>query len=101
MTTYKLLFRKQALKEWEKLDGAIRDQFRKKLEERLREPHIVSARLSGLPGCYKIKLRSAGYRLIYQVDDDRIVIVVVAVGARDSRKDDVYSVVDRRLKDQP
>ncbi|MDO5667746.1 MAG: hypothetical protein Q4G44_07995 [Alcaligenaceae bacterium] len=30
----------------------------------------MSARLSGMPDCYKIKLRSVGYRLIYQVNDN-------------------------------
>lgn len=33
--------------------------------------------------CYKIKLRQAGYRLIYRVDDDVVTVSVIAVGKRD------------------
>ena len=35
---------------------------------------------------YKIKLRSLGYRLVYRVDDTRIVVMVVAVGKRDKKR---------------
>lgn len=81
--SYELEFKESALKEWRKLDSSIREQFKKRLTERLESPHVVSARLSGLPDCYKIKLRTAGYRLVYQVFDNRLVIVVIAVGRRD------------------
>jgi mRNA interferase RelE/StbE len=33
--------------------------------------------------CCKIKLRGQGYRLVYQVRDNELVIVVIAVGKRD------------------
>lgn len=69
--TYKLEFAREALKEWEKLGGDIRDQFKKALAKRMDDPRIQSAALSGMADCYKIKLRSAGYRLVYRVEDDR------------------------------
>lgn len=77
--SYSLAFVESALKEWRKLAPPIRDQFRKKLAERLEHPHVPSSRLHNVPNCYKIKLRSAGYRLVYQVDDRIIVITVIAV----------------------
>ncbi|MDO3377988.1 type II toxin-antitoxin system RelE family toxin [Geoalkalibacter halelectricus] len=77
--SYSLEFKKSALKEWRKLDEPIRNQLKKKLAERLVRPQVESARLRGMPNCYKIKLKNAGYRLVYQVDDRRIVVVVVAV----------------------
>lgn len=83
MTTYSLEFLEDAKKEWDRLGGTVRAQFKKKITERLINPHVPSARLRGLPNCYKIKLRAAGYRLVYQVDDDVVTIVVVAVGRRD------------------
>jgi mRNA interferase RelE/StbE len=79
------------------LDTALQDQARKKLRERLAHPRVEADRLSGYPDCYKIKLRKAGYRLIYQVRDREIVIVVIAVGKRDSNKPDVYSTIEGRL----
>ena len=83
MTSYKLDFLADALKEWRALGGNVREQFKKKLAERQADPHVPSARVSGMPNCYKIKLRAAGYRLIYQVEDDVLIIVVVAIGRRD------------------
>ena len=84
MKTYKLEFHSLALKEWEKLDGSIKTQFKKSLEKRLINPHVETARLySELGGFYKIKLRTSGFRLVYEVLEGRLVIVVIAVGKRD------------------
>ena len=66
-----------------KLGANIKSQFKKKLSERLDNPHIPSAALSGMKNCYKIKLRVAGYRLVYRVEDERITVVVVAFGKRE------------------
>jgi len=93
--SYKLEFKKSALKEWHKLDESIKAQFRKRLAARLTSPHVVSARLSGMPDCYKIKLKDVGYRLVYEVDDKRQVVVVIAVGRRDH--DLVYNLAQGRL----
>ena len=83
MASYRLTFLRDAKKEWDKLGGNVRTQFEKKLRERLSNPHVASAKLSGLPDCYKIKLKAAGYRLVYRVYEDRVVVQVVAVGRRD------------------
>ncbi|MBL0225478.1 MAG: type II toxin-antitoxin system RelE/ParE family toxin [Geobacteraceae bacterium] len=93
--SYRLEFKESALKEWHKLDSSIREQFKKRLAERLEIPRVESARLSGMPDCYKIKLRSAGYRLVYQVYDDRVVVVVIAVGKREN--DLVYRLAKERV----
>lgn len=92
--TYSLQFVESALKEWRKLAAGIREQFKTKLAERQCNPHVPSARLHGMKNCYKIKLRAAGYRLVYQVDDKVIVITVIAVGRRD--KGEVYSSAAKR-----
>jgi len=93
--TYELEFKDSALKEWHKLDSSIREQFKKRLSERLATPRVESARLSGLPDCYKIKLRDAGYRLVYQVCDNLLSIVVIAVGKRENNL--VYRSAKERL----
>lgn len=82
--SYSLEFKESALKEWRKLDSSIREQFKKRLEERLENPRVESARLSGMPDCYKIKLRSSGFRLVYQVFDNRLVVTVVALSKREN-----------------
>lgn len=94
--TYSLEFVESALREWRKLAPPIRDQFKRKLAERLARPRVASARLHNLPDCYKIKLRTVGYRLVYQVDDKVVVVTVIAVGKRNN--DDVYRIADKRVK---
>jgi len=92
--TYELGFLDSALKEWRKLDANTRNQFKKKLIERLDQPHVPSARLSGSKGRYKIKLRGAGYRLVYEVHDAQVIVIVVAVGRRD--RNAVYQTAQLR-----
>jgi mRNA interferase RelE/StbE len=62
LTTYNLEFHEDALKEWRKLDGNIKQQFKTKLAERLRNPRVPSAQLRGkdMQDTYKIKLRDIG-----------------------------------------
>ncbi|MDR2945888.1 MAG: type II toxin-antitoxin system RelE/ParE family toxin [Candidatus Adiutrix sp.] len=86
MTSYKLRFHELALEEWRKLDHTLREQFKKKLAERLTHPRVPAAALSGMPDCYKIKLRKAGYRLVYRVDDQTVSVLVLAVGKRERLK---------------
>lgn len=81
--TYELEFSEKAWKEWKKLGATVRDQFKKKLQERLVNPHVPGDRLNGLGNAYKIKLRSAGYRLVYRVVDEVLVVTVIAVGKRE------------------
>lgn len=86
--TYDLRFKVEAKKEWDALGATVRDQFKKALTKRLDAPHVPAARLSGSQSRYKIKLRSAGFRLVYEVRDEVLVVVVIAVGRRD--KNAVY-----------
>ncbi len=92
---YRLLFRVAAKKEWDKLDTGIKARFKKKLTERLKTPRVESSRLSGMKDCYKIKLRSVGYRLVYQVRDDELVVSVVAVGKRE--RNAIYNAAVKRI----
>jgi mRNA interferase RelE/StbE len=92
--TYELGFLEEALKEWRKLDSGTRELFKAKLAERLEEPHVPAARLSGQKDRYKIKLRSIGYRLVYEVRERQLVVVVVAIGKRE--RNAVYKAAARR-----
>ena len=85
--TFNVEFDERAFKEWNQLEKTIREQFKKKLKKLQQNPYVESARLHGdLAGCFKIKLRASGFRLIYKVIDDEIVIWVVAVGKREDEK---------------
>jgi mRNA interferase RelE/StbE len=81
--TYELAFHPDALSAWNKLDKPVWEQFKKKLNDRLENPRMESARVSGGNNLYKIKLRAAGFRLVYQVQDQQITVLVLSVGKRD------------------
>ena len=90
--SYKLKFLPSALKEWRKLATAIRDNFKKQLGRRLENPHIDNTRIRGYKHHYKIKLRSAGYRLVYEVEEKEITVYVICVGRRDT----IYKILKKR-----
>ena len=92
--SFDLEFLEEALAEWKRLDGSIREQFKKNLYERMKEPRVPSAKLFGHPSRYKIKLRKVGYRLFYEVHDSQLVVLVVAVGRRD--RNAVYRAAGNR-----
>ena len=92
--SYNLEFKPKALKEWGKLSSTIKERFKKKIKERLDNPKVEKDKLSGYENVYKIKLRTVGYRLAYEVKDEEIVVLVLSVGKRENDK--VY----KNLKDR-
>ncbi|EFO4730247.1 TPA: type II toxin-antitoxin system mRNA interferase RelE [Escherichia coli] len=92
---YFLDFDERALKEWRKLGSTVREQLKKKLVEVLESPRIEANKLRGMPDCYKIKLWSSGYRLVYQVIDEKVVVFVISVGKRE--RSEVYSEAVKRI----
>ena len=94
---YRLAFETNALKEWKALDGSVKEPLRKLLKNRLDEPRVPGAELHGeLRDCYKIKLRKQGYRLVYRVVDDLLIVMVLAVDRREGET--VYNAAIKRLR---
>ena len=91
---FKLGFLDDAMKEWHKLDRGTREQFKTKLMERLEEPRVSAANMRGHQDRYKIKLCSVGDRLVYEVRDTELIVVVVAVGKRE--RNAVYLAAAKR-----
>jgi mRNA interferase RelE/StbE len=79
---FELAFHPEALREWRKLGPGIREQFKNKLAERLTEPRIPASQLRGSSNRTKITLRAAGYRLVYEVRNHELLVLVVAEGKR-------------------
>lgn len=81
---YRLKFLPEALDEWNTLDGSVKEVLRKTLKKRLEQPRTPGAQLHGdLRNCYKIKLRKQGYRLVYSVEDDILIVLVLAIDKRE------------------
>ena len=84
VSPYRLKFLPEALEEWNALDGSVKTVLRKLLKKRLVQPHVPGAELHGdLRNCYKIKLLKQGYRLVYQVEDGILVVLVLAIDKRE------------------
>jgi|SRR6185437_4201894 len=96
--SYNLEFEAKAKKEWDKLDNTVRQVFKDAIKRRLINPFVPKDRLhgTGKHECYKIKLRTYGFRLIYKIDHDKIILLVISVGKREN--DDVYNAMHERLK---
>ena len=92
--SFELAIHSEAEKEWAKLDGSIKRRFKEKLaKERLKHPRVAKDAPRELPDCYKIKITTPQYRLIYHVNDSKRVLTILSVATRD----DVYEELRLRL----
>jgi len=81
---YRLMFLPEALEEFRSLDGSVREVLKKLLAKRLDNPREPGGELSGdLAHCYKVKLVKQGIRLVYQVENDQLTVLVQAVDKRE------------------
>ena len=93
---YRIQFIKESAKDWDKLDNSVKSELMKNLQPRLQNPTLESSRLNGdLSDCYRIKAPKSGYRLVYKVEDEVLVILVIAVGKREDAE--VYKSATKRL----
>ena len=92
--TYKLKFHPDALDEWNSLSGTDKNYFKKKLEQRLENPHIPGSRLSGGHNLYKIK--RLALCLTYHANDTVLIVTALSAGKRDG---DVYKEMIARFQD--
>ncbi|WP_152184243.1 type II toxin-antitoxin system RelE family toxin [Sulfurimonas indica] len=94
--TYKIKFTPVSDKEWKKITSTVRTQFKKKLEKIVENPRIQKNKLSGYNNIYKIKLRSSGFRLVYEVKEEAIVVLILGVGKRENNT--IYKNLEERAK---
>lgn len=94
---YRLKFVPDAWREWQALDGSIKQALKPLLAKRLQNPHIPGALLHReLASCYKIELLKQGWRLVYVVNDDELVVLVLSVGKRE--RSTAYLAAAKRVK---
>lgn len=92
--SYELAIHPDAEREWARLDGSVKNRFKQKLaKERLIAPRVEKDALRELPDCYKIKITTPQYRLIYHVNDEAKLVTILSVATRE----DVYEELKGRL----
>ncbi len=97
---YDLKFDRKAKKAFFKLGETVKSQLKEKLREVLSNPHVENSALRGkLSGCYKLKLKNSGYRLIYKVEDENLIVLVLAIGKREKNK--AYLEAEKTISKTP
>jgi mRNA interferase RelE/StbE len=79
---YKLLFTRQAAKALQKAPHLITDSIREKLDQIANDPfspHHNAIKLQGRPG---YRLRVGDWRIIYEIKQDEVIIIVIKIAPR-------------------
>jgi len=73
-------FEKDAAMFFKKLDKSIQERIAKKIEELKINPKIGVPLTANLAGLWK--LRSGDYRIIYQIRNQELIVVILKIGHR-------------------
>jgi len=77
---YKIIFEKQPIDFFNKLDKNLQERIGKKIEKLKQNPKEGIPLIGNLAGQWK--LRIGDYRLIYQIFQDKLLILIVNAGHR-------------------
>ena len=80
MESYKIVIKKSAAKEIEKIEKKDRVRIVEKIRSLMFDPYPVGSKK--LSGQEKYRIRQGNYRILYQVINDELIINVVKVGHR-------------------
>ena len=79
---YVLEFAPKALRELRKLDRPVIERIKAAAEALRDEPRPAGAKmLTGMHGVWRIRV-AGDYRILYTIDDDRLVVLIVDAGHR-------------------
>lgn len=79
--TYKIIIDDEALKEFATLPKKVQRQIAGKIDALAHNPRPTGyGQLEGRPDLFKI--RSGDYRIIYKVEDDRVLVLIVRIRHR-------------------
>ena len=79
---YEIVFSRQALKELRKLPRDLIQRIREKLEQIARDPHGQHNNVTKLTNRPGYRLRVGDWRVIYELQDDQLVILVLRIAPR-------------------
>ena len=79
---YRIVFTKQANRALRKMPRNTARLIREKLDQLAQDPHARNPNLTKLQGRSGYRLRIGDWRVIYELEDDRLVILVLKVAPR-------------------
>jgi mRNA interferase RelE/StbE len=98
---YKIQFIPEALQDYSKLDGSVRKDVNKKIDELSGNP-FLGHRLGNkynidLTGFYKLYAHSKKYRIVYRLVDERNIEIIEVWGIGKREKEEIYRIFGKRL----
>jgi len=98
---YKIQFIPEAERDYNNLDGSVRKDVNKKIDE-LGENPFLGHKLGNkfnidLTGFYKIYAHSKKYRIVYRLIDDKQIEVIEIWGIGKREKEEIYRIIGKRL----
>jgi mRNA interferase RelE/StbE len=94
--TYRILITDSALQYLKKLEPRIRQTIKNKIEELAVDPEKRGKPLSGDLVPFRSIHAAGRYRVIYEVKNTDVLVIIVAVGIRkDKNREDVYQTLKR------
>lgn len=102
---WKVIFEKEARNDFKKLDGSQKQEVLKSLKKVSLNPisqfkggygkPLGNKNNLNLKGCYKIKLKKSGLRIVYRLVEIKHEMCIIVIGARNA--DEVYKLAFKRL----
>jgi len=93
---YRLKFVPDAWREWQALDGSIKQALKPPLAKRLQNPMSPAHSCTRIGGLLQDQTAQARLPLVYVVEDDELVVLVLSVGKREDNT--VYLAAAKRVK---
>jgi mRNA interferase RelE/StbE len=96
---YKVEFLPQAAREFDALDGSLRKIAAKQIDKLAERPELgepLGKRMGiDLTGYRRIYFAKKGYRIVYEIQRQRLVVLIIGIGKRE--RAEIYREVARRL----
>ena len=101
--SYKVTFIPDAVQDYKKLDGSIRKEVNKRIDE-LEENPLIGKKLGNkfnidLTGFYKLYVHNKKIRIVYRLITPEKIEIVEIWGIGKREKEEIYKIVGKRLGD--
>lgn len=97
---YKVEFLPEAAREFEALDGSLKRVAAKQIDKLAERPELgepLGKRMGiDLTGYRKTYFGKKGYRILYEIQRDKLVVLIIGIGKRE--RAEIYREVARRLR---
>ena len=96
---YKIEFLPDAAREFDALDGSLKKLAAKQLDKIAERPELgetLGKRMGiDLTGYRKTYFGKKGYRIVYEIQRQRLVVLIIGIGKRE--REEIYREIARRL----